>query len=599
MQRETIGRYQIKDQLGAGGMARVYLAHDPNFERDVAIKVLSQELSDDVQFRLRFEREAKAIARLEHSAIVPVYDVGEEDGLSFLVMRYMAGGTLAQKMTQGALPTHEIGKVIERIGAALDRAHGAGIIHRDVKPANILFDQSGDAYLSDFGIVKNFEETLELTKSSIIGTPAYMSPEQVNGDTNITGQTDLYALGVVLFEMLSGQKPFSADTPISIAVKHLVEPVPQISEIDPDRLARFDGVITRALAKKPADRYKSGASFAAALQAAISAENTGTDEEDAHTTKLNVWDLPDKDTVLLEPGSISVDATLVEPTVAPIEPRSRRWRWPLAVGMVSIALLFGWFGLDALLSGPELGEPLVAGPWFAYSSAHQDGLFGSFESTSAYIFEPVDDDFTTTIWAADFIPDDFTLLGIEADSGENYLLEIDPESGLFFELDALNQYGMDGMATGMAIDLTSDSVFVSEVERCDSNIDASLWRLTFEPLEAEWIGPLIGSSCMIALAINSDGDLYGFDVNTDILYQIDPSSAELFEIGSLGVDTDFGQGLDFDPATDRLYMTAYSVGKKRAELREVDLETGRTTYIETLGEDLGENFQLGWLAIAP
>ncbi|HLB48918.1 MAG TPA: serine/threonine-protein kinase, partial [Anaerolineales bacterium] len=177
---EQIGRYEIVNELGKGGMAVVYLARDPFMKRQVAVKVLPRQFTFDPQFRARFRREAEAIATLEHPAIVPVYDYGEHDDQPYIVMRYMPGGSLADRMAKPRLPLDEVAALFTRLAAALDIAHERGIVHRDLKPGNILFDQWGEAYLSDFGIVKMTEASAAYTGSGIIGTPAYMSPEQAS-----------------------------------------------------------------------------------------------------------------------------------------------------------------------------------------------------------------------------------------------------------------------------------------------------------------------------------------------------------------------------------------------------------------------------------
>ena len=193
MNPEKIGRYVIKELLGRGGMATVYLAYDELFEREVAIKLLPREMLHDPQFRVRFDREAKTIAMLEHSAIVPVYDFGEDDGQPFFVMRYMSGGSLSDRIKKGPISLQESAKMMERLSHALDDAHSKGIIHRDLKPGNILFDKRGDAYVSDFGIAKLSDSGSTVTGNTIIGTPAYMSPEQAQGET-IDSRADIYAL---------------------------------------------------------------------------------------------------------------------------------------------------------------------------------------------------------------------------------------------------------------------------------------------------------------------------------------------------------------------------------------------------------------------
>ncbi len=263
----TIGRYEVKSELGRGGMATVYRAYDPRFERNVAIKVLPKEFLHDPLFRERFEREAKTVANLEHSAIVPVYDYGEHDEQLYLVMRYMTGGSLSDRIKEGALPLDQTARIIERLGSALDLAHSEEIVHRDLKPANILFDRNGDAYLSDFGIVKLAQASMSLTGTGTVGTPSYMSPEQARGDADIDGRSDIYALGVILFEMATGQAPYEADTPMGVAIKHILDPVPDILSIKPDLPEDMDTIINLAMAKDRRGRYKLASDLAESVTA--------------------------------------------------------------------------------------------------------------------------------------------------------------------------------------------------------------------------------------------------------------------------------------------------------------------------------------------
>jgi serine/threonine protein kinase len=247
-------------------MASVYLAVDPSFRREVAIKVLPPQYLENAVLRTRFEREARAIATIEHPAIVPVYDFGEQDGQLFLVMRYMQGGSLATRMRRGRLSLDFTVQLISQLAPALDAVHTRGIIHRDLKPANILFDRFDNPALSDFGIAQLSEATLELTGEAMIGTPAYMSPEQVRGDPQMDGRCDGYALGVILFEMLTGQVPYRAPTPMSTAMRHLTEPVPQIRSLRPDLPVEIEPIVARALAKDPEERYAEATELAADLK---------------------------------------------------------------------------------------------------------------------------------------------------------------------------------------------------------------------------------------------------------------------------------------------------------------------------------------------
>ena len=261
---KKIDRYEIKSELGRGGMATVYLGYDTLFDREVAIKVLPAEFLHDPQFSVRFHREAKTIAKLEHPAIVPVYDVGEADGLPFFVMRLMDGGSLDDILEKGDLSIKEAARLINVLAPALDEAHRRGIIHRDLKPGNILFDHAGQPYLSDFGIAKISDAQTNVTGSAIIGTPAYMSPEQAQG-MEIDGRSDIYTLGGIVYRMLSGTRPYRGDTPMSMAIMHITEPPPDILDDKPDLPASTANFIYRAMAKDPDERYQTAVELAEAL----------------------------------------------------------------------------------------------------------------------------------------------------------------------------------------------------------------------------------------------------------------------------------------------------------------------------------------------
>lgn len=265
MAPKKIGRYEVKSELGRGGMATVYLAEDPLIGREIAVKVLPREFLHDPNFRGRFEREARTIAMLEHPAIVPIYDFGEQDGQPYLVMRVMKGGALSDRIRSGPLPPREAAEILRRLASALDHAHSRGVIHRDLKPGNILFDEGGNAFLSDFGIVKLAQSTATLTGESIVGTPAYMSPEQVHGDKEIDGRSDIYTLGVILFQMLSGQMPYRAETPAKLMMAHVLNPVPRILDVRPDLPPAVNDVLATALAKSPDERFSTAADLTDAL----------------------------------------------------------------------------------------------------------------------------------------------------------------------------------------------------------------------------------------------------------------------------------------------------------------------------------------------
>ncbi|HAV77346.1 MAG TPA: hypothetical protein DCX53_08335 [Anaerolineae bacterium] len=294
MPRETIARYEIKSELGRGGMASVYLAYDPNFRRNVAIKLISVNLQENISFRERFEREAHLIAKIEHPAIVPVYDYGEQDDQLYLVMRYMPGGTLTDKLKQGLLAFEYTVQLISQIAPALDAVHAQKIVHRDLKPGNILFDGFGNPALSDFGIAHLTASTIDLTGSAIIGTPSYMSPEQVRSDSNLDGRSDIYALGIILFEMLTGRGPYQAATPLSIALKHLTDPIPSIRSFRPDLPIELENTLAKALAKDREIRH------ATASELALELREIARNFQEDKTPNRNLVKVPPADDVSTE-----------------------------------------------------------------------------------------------------------------------------------------------------------------------------------------------------------------------------------------------------------------------------------------------------------
>lgn len=257
-------------------MATVFCAVDPSFEREVAVKILPRAFLHDDMFRARFEREAKTIAALEHGAIVPVYDFGEEDGQPYIVMRMMHGGSLGDKLEKGPIPLPKAVAILAQIAPALDSAHEKGIIHRDLKPGNILFDRYDNAYLSDFGIARVTEASHTLTGENVLGTPAYMSPEQVQGDKHIDGRSDLYAIGIVFFQMLTGAVPYQATTPVKVMMMHVLEPVPELASFMSDLPPCLELWFSKLLAKDPDDRFANGKEMIAALQAVVRGETHPT-----------------------------------------------------------------------------------------------------------------------------------------------------------------------------------------------------------------------------------------------------------------------------------------------------------------------------------
>jgi serine/threonine protein kinase len=266
---KQLGPYYIIEPLGEGGMAVVFKAYQPSADRYVAVKVQPRQLASEPQVFERFRREARLLAKLQHPFILPMFDYGEEDGYPYIVMPLVPGGTLASKFSSQPMSWGEILKVVSQVGQALDYAHANGVVHRDVKPNNILLDGRGNCLLTDFGTARMVEGNVKLTISGkMIGTPAYMAPEQAMGE-KVGASTDLYALGVVLYQMATGRVPFQAETPAATLFKLVNDPLlppRQCNQAIPEAVER---VILKALSKQPGQRYATAGELLYALQAAL------------------------------------------------------------------------------------------------------------------------------------------------------------------------------------------------------------------------------------------------------------------------------------------------------------------------------------------
>jgi serine/threonine protein kinase/WD40 repeat protein len=274
---QTLGQYRIIDEIGHGGMANVYRAEQPSIGREVAIKVLPPHFLQDPTFIKRFAREVQIIAKLQHPHILPVYDFSDKGDLPYIVMAYMKGGTLADLIhREGPLPLAEAARLTEQIASGLDHAHQQGIVHRDFKPSNVLLDEHSNVYLADFGIARMADAVSQLTGSGIIGTPAYMAPEATQTN-RVTSLVDIYALGITLFEMLTGQHPYPSETPVGVLMAHAADPIPDICHYRPDLPAEIQEVINRAMAKNPADRYQTASALAADLRSVMAGDSPLTE----------------------------------------------------------------------------------------------------------------------------------------------------------------------------------------------------------------------------------------------------------------------------------------------------------------------------------
>src|SRR5947209_8054305 len=265
----SLGQFRIVERIGSGRIATVFNAYQPTLDRYVAVKVLPAFHARDPIFVKRFVQEARSVAKLQHANIVPIHEFGEQDNITYIVMEYVDGGTLKDRLKQRPVTVPEAVDFVIQASEGLGCAHGHGIVHRDVKPANMLVRKDGNLLLSDFGIAKILEGTSNLTRAGTgIGTPQYMSPEQGTGQA-VDRRSDIYSLGIVLFHALTGKVPFTADSPISITVKHLNEPLPVEKMREAGVPVLIEQVVVKMTAKSAADRYQTTDALIEALKAAL------------------------------------------------------------------------------------------------------------------------------------------------------------------------------------------------------------------------------------------------------------------------------------------------------------------------------------------
>ncbi len=333
---QVIGNHQIIEPLGTGGMAEVYKARHTELKIYRAIKFIRAEFAGSGDFQERFLREARAIAGLEHPGIVRIHDFGSHDGLYYMVMQYVDGVDLKRVIRErGPIPEQEAVRWVADIADALAYAHRRDIVHRDVKPENIMLDAQGGVHLMDFGIAKLVHAETALTQTGVgIGTPAYMAPEQAQGQ-EITAATDIYALGIVLYELLTGEQPFSADTPIAVLVKAMHDPMPLPQRINPKISDQAQAAILQATAKNPADRHRDAMAFKAELFA--------LPEPD----RLPV--MGDDETLVVKPVRGTEQPSAPAPPAATPVARSRNGR-------------ARWFGVGALLAALLLAVWVMRAP---------------------------------------------------------------------------------------------------------------------------------------------------------------------------------------------------------------------------------------------
>lgn len=364
---ENVGPYRIVEQLGSGGMATVFKAYHAALDRYVAIKVLHPAFKGDPQFFERFKREARIVANLEHPNIIPVYDFNEHKGQPYLVMRFIEGDTLKPNLDGKPMPPLEILGLMRPICQALAYAHKQGVLHRDIKPSNIMVTKDGNIFITDFGLARMVQAgASSLTQDMMVGTPQYISPEQARGLGELDGRTDIYSLGVVLFEMFTGRVPFKADTPFATIHDHIYTPLPLPTSINPEIDPAIERLLLKALAKEPDARFATTAELLQAL------ETTLTPQAGPAVTETFASSGP------------------MPAALAPL--KKQGWPWWVWAGILAIILICG-FGLCGLLirasrnnsrpgaNSPPATQPAVGdedqaldeNPPLAQSSSASDG----------------------------------------------------------------------------------------------------------------------------------------------------------------------------------------------------------------------------------
>ncbi len=325
---QTLGSYRLVERLGQGGMATVYKAYEAALGRYVAVKVLPQFFARDPSFMRRFQREAKAVAQLSHPNIVPIHTYGEHGNITYIVMQYIEGGTLKRSRGNVLEPESAL-ELLLPVVRALGYAHQRGIVHRDVKPSNILLTEGSWPMLADFGLAQMAEASVQLTGTGVgVGTPMYMSPEQGQG-TDVDQRTDIYSMGIVLYELLTGDVPFRADTPMAVVIKHMTAPMPPPRQVNPDIPEELEGIILKATAKEPEDRFLNAEEMAQAMEAALRNLRRPVVEEKSKAE------------------------TPQQPTE---EPTKRRSRLPMVLGILASVVLVA-LGVFALTGGR--GEAVI------------------------------------------------------------------------------------------------------------------------------------------------------------------------------------------------------------------------------------------------
>lgn len=348
-------RYKIIRSLGEGGMANVYLARDLILNRDVSVKLLRLDLRDDPHTKRRFQREAMAATQLNDPHIVGVYDVGEDHGLQYLVMEYVNGTDLKEYISKHfPIPLKQVIAIMEQILSAVEQAHQHGIIHRDLKPQNVLIDEHQNVKITDFGIAVAVSQNSLTQTNTLMGSVHYLSPEQARGSI-ATPQSDVYSLGIILYELLTGKVPFEGETAVSIALKHFRDEIPSVRDFDTQIPQAMENVVLKATAKLPADRYQSAREMAADLSTALSKSRIGE-------SRFVPSAADQGETKVIDPKQVNEAANATEPpkaatdtkTPQPAKKHHRKWPWVVGILVLIIAAVSVWLLIPTKEVVPDL-----------------------------------------------------------------------------------------------------------------------------------------------------------------------------------------------------------------------------------------------------
>ncbi len=496
MQQLVDNRYRLRETLGSGGMADVYLAHDDVLDRPLALKILSGRYANDEEFVERFRREARNAASLSHPNIVSIYDRGETgDGTYYIAMEYLPGGTLKDRLNKrGPLPARTAAAVALQIAEALRCAHDSGVVHRDIKPHNILITESGDIKVTDFGIARAASSSTMTRTGSILGTAHYLSPEQAMGEP-VRPASDLYSLGVVLYEMLTGELPYDAETPIGIAMKHVNGHLRPPIEVDPSIPAGINAVVMRLLARDPEDRYASASTLIADLERV----SAGLEPEDAGTREMT--------RVMPSPQAPPPRATRKDPG-----PRRRsRLLVPILLALLLLAGL-GWAAYSLLQGGQEDPQPvMLAVPDLSGITLEEA------RQQHGEDFEIVEDS------REDSVQPENTVLS--QDPGADEQLERGSEIGVTVASGQNVVPSVEGLTAGDAQQALSDAGFGASVAEAESSADQEGLVIDQSPDSGEsaGLGTEVGITVGTGPAPVEVPNLYG--------YTLDEASAELEGLG--------------------------------------------------------------------